>query len=116
MILHGCLRIAGPCTRLWPVCSVPSLGEGSAQNQRSIFGFLNSCEPAGFQEFLRRAEDPELYPPHLLWEYLRLNLEPSIMASPDGHRWALAVEAIERCQALGRRGYAPSPLGDHSAS
>ena len=71
------------------------------QNQRSIFGFLNSSEPAGFQEFLRRAEDPELYPPHLLWEYLRLNLEPSIMASPDGHRWALAVEAIERCQALG---------------
>jgi hypothetical protein len=25
------------------------------QNQRSIFGFLNSSEPAGFQEFLRRA-------------------------------------------------------------
>ena len=71
------------------------------QNQRSIFGFLNSSEPASFQEFLRRAEDAELYPPHLLWEYLRLNLEPSIMASPDGHRWALAVEAIERCQALG---------------
>ena len=71
------------------------------QNQRSIFGFLNSSEPAGFQEFLRRAEEPELYPPHQLWEYLRLNLEPSIMASPDGHRWALAVEAIERCQALG---------------
>ena len=23
------------------------------------------------------------------------------MASPDGHRWALAVEALERCQALG---------------
>ena len=71
------------------------------QNQRSIFGFLNSSEPAGFQEFIRHTEDDELYPAHLLWEYLRLNLEPSIMASPDGHRWALAVEAIERCQALG---------------
>ena len=71
------------------------------QNQRSIFGFLNSSEPRGFQDFLRRSHDSELYSPNLLWEYLRHNLEPSIMASPDGHRWALAVDAMERCQALG---------------
>ena len=71
------------------------------QNQRSIFGFLNSSEPSGFQDFLRRGQDADLYTPNLLWEYLRLNLEPSIMASPDGHRWALAVDALERCQALG---------------
>ena len=71
------------------------------QNQRSIFGFLNSSEPSGFQDFLRRAQDADLYTPNLLWEYLRFNLEPSIMASPDGHRWALAVDALERCQTLG---------------
>ena len=71
------------------------------QNQRSIFGFLNSSEPSGFQDFLRRQQDTELYSPNLLWEYLRNNLEPSIMASPDGHRWALAVDALERCQSLG---------------
>ena len=71
------------------------------QNQRSIFGFLNSSEPSGFQDFLRRHQDADLYTPNLLWEYLHLNLEPSIMASPDGHRWALAVDALERCQALG---------------
>ena len=71
------------------------------QNQRSIFGFLNSSEPSGFQDFLRRHQNNDLYTPALLWEYLRLNLEPSIMASPDGHRWALAVDALERCQTLG---------------
>ena len=71
------------------------------QNQRSIFGFLNSSEPGGFQDFLRRGTDSDLYTPDLLWEYLRLNLEPTIMASPDGHRWALAAEAMERCHALG---------------
>ena len=71
------------------------------QNQRSLFGFLNSTEPCGFQDFVRRHRDDELYPPEALWDYLRLNLEPSIMASPDGHRWALAVDALERCQALG---------------
>ena len=71
------------------------------QNQRSIFGFLNSTEPRGFQDFVRSAQDGELYPTDLLWDYLRFNLEPSIMASPDGHRWALAVDALERCQSLG---------------
>ena len=43
----------------------------------------------------------DLYTPDLLWDYLRINLEPSIMASPDGHRWASAVDALERCQAMG---------------
>ncbi len=71
------------------------------QNQRSIFGFLNSTEPRGFQDFLRTAQDGELYSPDQLWDYLRFNLEPSIMASPDGHRWAVAVDALERCEAMG---------------
>ena len=71
------------------------------QNQRSIFGFLNSTEPKGFQDFLRDAADSDLYGPDLLWDYLRINLEPSIMASSDGHRWASAVDALERCQSVG---------------
>ena len=71
------------------------------QNQRSIFGFLNSAEPQGFQDFLKNATDGELYEPSRLWDYLRANLEPSILASPDGHRWALAAEALERCEAIG---------------
>ena len=71
------------------------------QNQRSLFAFLNSTEPQGFQDFLRDAGDGDLYPPDRLWDYLRVNLEPSILASPDGHRWALAVDAVEREQASG---------------
>ena len=71
------------------------------QNQRSIFGFLNSTEPQGFQDFLRSAGDGDLYTPDRLWDYLRINLEPSIMASPDGHRWALAADVLERCEAMG---------------
>ncbi len=71
------------------------------QNQRSIFGFLNSAEPYGFQDFIRHQDEGVLYEPDRLWDYLRVNLEPSILASPDGHRWAMAAEAIERCEALG---------------
>ena len=73
------------------------------QNQRSVFGFLNSAEPHGFQEFLQTtpADAGRYYQPAMLWDYLRSNLEPSILASPDGHRWSLAVEAVERCEASG---------------
>ena len=70
------------------------------QNQRSVFGFLNSSEPHGFQEFLRSATKNDLYRPEQLWDYLRTNLEPSILASPDGHRWSLAVDALERCETI----------------
>ena len=71
------------------------------QNQRSLFGFLNSAEPQGFQDFLRHASGDDLYGPARLWDYLRINLEPSILASPDGHRWALAADALGRCEAMG---------------
>jgi len=96
-VLEGC----------WPLHPVVAclLGPISrrrfGQNQRSIFGFLNSVEPYGFQDFIRHEAEDLLFEPERLWDYLRVNLEPSILASPDGHRWALAAEAIERCEALG---------------
>lgn len=71
------------------------------QNQRSLFSFLGSAEPYGFQAFLRNHKSDSLYTTTELWNYLRVNLEPSILASPDGHRWATAVENIERADTLG---------------
>ena len=71
------------------------------QNHRSIFGFLNSAEPHGFQDFINQSSKSDAYFPYQLWDYLRANLESSILASPDGHRWALAVDAMERCEAIG---------------
>lgn len=100
-------RLAMMLERCWPLHPVVAclLGPMSrrrfGQNQRSIFGFLNSAEPYGFQDFLLCADEKDLFGPERLWDYLRANLEPSILASPDGHRWALAVEALERCEAIG---------------
>lgn len=100
-------RLAAMLEACWPLHPVVAclLGPISrrrfGQNQRSIFGFLSSSEPHGFQDFLNQAGDGELYAPDRLWDYLRANLEPSILASPDGHRWALAAEAVERCEAIG---------------
>lgn len=91
----------------WPLSPVVAclLGPLSrrrfGQNQRSIFGFLGSAEPFGFQDFLKStpADRPALYGVDWLWRYLRANLEPSILASPDGHRWSIAVDAVERVEA-----------------
>ena len=71
------------------------------QNQRSMFGFLNSAEPGGLRDFLFTASESDLYTPDRLWDYLRINLEPSILVSPDGHRWAVAADALGRCEAQG---------------
>ena len=100
-------RLAATLEACWPLHPVvacllaPISRRRFGQNQRSIFGFLNSSEPHGFQDFLNHAGDGELYGPDRLWDYLRTNLEPSILASPDGHRWALAAEALERCESIG---------------
>jgi hypothetical protein len=69
-----------------------------SQNERSLFGFLASAEPSGFTEFLQRTTlaSGKTFGPAELWDYLQVNLEPAIMASPDGHRWAQAAEAIAR--------------------
>lgn len=100
-------RLMKVLANCWPLHSVVAclLGPISrrrfGQNQRSIFGFLNSSEPHGFQDFLRFADETSLYTPEMLWDYLRANLEPSILASPDGHRWAMAAEALDRCEGMG---------------
>lgn len=97
----------GQLKRCWPLHPVTAclLGPISrrrfGQNQRTLFGFLNSSEPQGFQEFLNGGANDESFGPDRLWDYLQANLEPAILASSDGHRWSLAVDAVERCAAKG---------------
>ena len=73
------------------------------QNERSIFGFLTSREPLGFAEHLQthNVSWDAMYRPSNYWDYLRANSEPAILASPDGHRWAQAVDSVERAEARG---------------
>ena len=42
-----------------------------------------------------------VYDPARYWDYLRENLDGTILASSEGHRWAQSVDAIERCQSKG---------------
>lgn len=92
--------------RCWPIHPITAtlLGPISkrkfSQNERSTFAFLSSREPLGFLEFLDGIESSPLalYGPAHLWDYLKANLEPSILASSDGHRWSSAAEAVERAE------------------
>ena len=100
-------KFAGALAACWPLhpAMAALLGPISkrqfGQNERSTFGFLASVEPHGFKSYLNATplKSATWYRPDNYWDYLRSNLEPAILASPDGHRWSQAVEAIERTEA-----------------
>lgn len=78
--------------------------ESFLQNTRSVFNFLTSQEPYGFNEFLKltpAAESSRLYGPEHLWDYLQVNFEHAIRATATkSHRWAIAADCIERAERL----------------
>ena len=91
---------------LHPLCGVllgPFTRKRFGQNERSLFGFLTSNEPNSFNYFLKNENQTstKLYTPDLFYDYLKINLEPSILSSPDGHFWSEAVEAIARVERQG---------------
>lgn len=91
------------CWPLHPVVAAllgPITRRRFGQNQRSLFGFLASAEPHGFQAYLNEtpSQGGEPYPVARLWDYLHANLESAILASPDGHRWATALDALHRAE------------------
>ena len=98
-------RLEG-CWPLGPVVACllgPLSRRRFGQNQRSLFGFLTSAEPFGFQDYLAstKADHAFVYDTDWFWRYLQSNLEPSIMASPDSHKWSLALDALERLETSG---------------
>lgn len=92
----------------WPLNPVTSLLLGPvsrqrfAQNERSVFGFLSSAEPHGFQDFLETTSGfNATYGPDSLWDYLASNFGMALSNGNDGSRFSLAFEAIERAAAKG---------------
>lgn len=94
----------------WPLHPVTSLLLGPvsrqrfAQNERSVFGFLSSSEPHGFQAHLLSApaSGPEAwFGPDQLWDYLLSSFGSALAVGPDGSRLTLAIEAVERAALRG---------------
>ena len=89
----------------WPLNPMTALLLGPiskrrfGQNERSTFGFLTSQEPFGFKYFLtNKLKKGNSYNPDMLWDYLKHNLEPAIIVSPDGHKWSEATTTIKRVE------------------
>lgn len=102
-------ELARALRETWPLNPVTALLLGSvsrqrfAQNERSVFGFLSSAEPFGFQEFLKSeaAEPSSTYDPSRLWDYLATNFGLALASGNDSSRFSLAFDAIERATAKG---------------
>ncbi|MEN3976131.1 ATP-binding protein [Emcibacter sp. SYSU 3D8] len=102
--------LAGVLEASWPLHPVTTLLLGPvsrqrfAQNERSVFGFLASAEPHGFQSHLAAmdvdAADP-WFGPDQLWDYLVANFGSALAVGVDGTQLSLAIEAVERAALRG---------------
>lgn len=91
------------CWPLHPVMAIllgPISRKQFGQNERSTFTFLSSAEPNGFQDFLKNTyfDETASYKPDYYWDYIRANFDVSVHSSTEGHRWAQAVESVERAE------------------
>lgn len=93
--------------RCWPICPVVVclLGQLSrkkfGQNQRSIFSFLSSAEPYAFRDFIENTpySKDTMYTVSNLFDYIKTNLESSIVTSSDSKIWHIAMDAIQKIAA-----------------
>ena len=97
--VFGCLPLH-PATALilWPL-----FRSKIAQHERSLFAFLSSHEPHGFQEFLARerasARHAPLYGLPALYDYVFTALGTATFTGHDARKWSLIGHAIERVPA-----------------
>lgn len=73
-----------------------------AQNERSLFAFLGSSEPFGFQEFLRENSCKDgAYRLDHLYDYIMASLGPNLFAHSRGKLWAEVQSALDRLNDVG---------------
>lgn len=88
------------CRQAYPLhpttlVTLPHLFRRLAQNERSLFSYLGSLEPFGFQEFLQTHHFPDTVRLPDLFDYLVANFQGRLYASMRGR---LITETVERLQ------------------
>ena len=98
------LEILAQCVPLHPTVALV-LGHvfrRIGQNERSLFAFLSSREPFGFQEFISATEWKRKYPELLrldsLYDYLTTALGSALYAQSEGKKWAEIESALNRAK------------------
>jgi hypothetical protein len=93
--LQQCLAACYPLHPLTAITLGP-LFRQLAQNERSLFAFLASSEPFGFQAFLRDRAVKEPYRLDRLYDYVMASLGPTLFAQHRGKLWAEVQSALDR--------------------
>lgn len=94
--LQACLTSCYPLHPLTALILGP-LFRQLAQNERSLFAFLASSEPFGFQEFLRQSTLRDgCYRLDHLFDYVMASLGPTLFAQHRGKLWAEVQSALDR--------------------
>ncbi|MDG1143902.1 MAG: hypothetical protein P8N92_04495, partial [Burkholderiales bacterium] len=103
--IHGdgqLIKLLAGCYPLHPVTAsaLPILCQKVAQNERTLFTYLSSTEPQGFQEILTNLKiegptTPWIYP-HNLYDYFILNHPGLLTDQLSQRRWAEVTTAVER--------------------
>ena len=98
--------LLGACSPLHPITALllwPLFRSKVAQNERSLFAFLTSHEPAGFQDFLVReqasADSTPLFRLPELYDYVIGALGVSAFTGTDARKWTLIDHALARVPA-----------------
>jgi hypothetical protein len=81
------------------LAALPHLFRRLAQNERSLFAYLQSGEPFGLAEHLR-ARPTELVRLPDLYDYVAANLGGGLARHTAARRWLEAVDALERAPDL----------------
>ena len=93
------------CLPLHPVAALllwPLFRSKIAQNERSLFAFLTSHEPGGFQAFLRNetvSAAAPLFGLPALYDYVATTLGPAVSIGRDARHWTLIGHALDRVPA-----------------
>jgi hypothetical protein len=96
------IDILGGCIPLHPTVALVlgHLFRRVGQNERSLFAFLSSLEPFGFQEFISRAlcdrRSPTLLRLDNVYDYVSAALGSALYAQADGKKWAEIDDALNR--------------------
>jgi hypothetical protein len=97
------------CLKTYPLhpmtlISLPFIFRRFAQNERSLFSYLNSLEPNGFQDFLRRyptSKDTSIFLRlHHLFDYFTTNFGSGLFRQPQARRWLEATDVLDRKENL----------------
>ena len=99
--LDAATHVFASCYPIHPVSllALPQLCQRFAQNERTLFSYLGSREPHGFQDSLASlAKFGDWVPPSRIYDYFVHN-QPAVLADPLTHRrWAEVVTAVERVE------------------